>query len=406
MDNLKNNLALRLQAIIDTAIDAIFTIDRYGIIESVNPAGTILFQYTASEMLGHNVKMLMGEPDHHRHDGYIRRYNETREAKIIGIGREVMGRKKDGTIFPLRLAVSEVVLDDRVIFTGVIHDLTEISEINRQLRDINEELELKVDKRTEELEKTMNNLLKVNRELAQREMELQNALEKEKELGNLKSRFVSMASHEFRTPLSTILSSVSLIARYTESDQQAHRTKHVDRIKSSVSNLTDILDEFLSITKLEEGKVSVQLEEVNLAFLCEEVITDMEGLLKENQRIHHGQTGRMRSLITDKRILKNVLFNLISNAVKYSKSDIHCKSLYFDSEMAISISDEGIGIPMDEQKFLFERFYRASNAESIQGTGLGLYIVKQYLTLLKGRIDFESRPSKGTTFTITLPYSL
>jgi len=403
----KNDLAIILKAIIDTAIDGIITIDRHGMVETLNKAAASIFQYEQKEVLQQNIKMLMPEPDRSRHDGYIHRYIETKEPRIIGIGRQVTGLKKDGTTFPFRLAVSEVLLNDRLIFTGVIHDLTDVSKVNERLRHANEELESKVEERTDELEKAINGLLAANKKLGDRESELESALTKEKELSELKSRFVSMASHEFRTPLSTIMSSASLISRYTETIQNENREKHVNRIKSAVTNLTGILNDFLSLSKLEEGKIILNIELVDMSELCEIVNDELEGLLKDGQKIEHTSSGAPQKLLTDKRILKNVMFNIISNAVKYSNSGdlIKCEVVYGEKELRIRITDEGIGIPLNEQKHLFDRFFRASNVETIQGTGLGLHIVKQYVSLLKGNISFTSLPQKGTTFTVTLPYN-
>ena len=408
MNTITNDLALTLKAIIDTAIDGIITIDTSGIIETLNKAAASIFQYTQDEVIGQNIKMLMPEPDRSRHDEYLQRYLDTKNPKIIGIGREVVGKKKDGTTFPFRLAVSEVILNDRLIFTGVIHDLTDVSEANELLKKANQQLERKVEERTDELERTVNTVLTTNKKLEIRERELEEALVKEKDLSDLKSRFVSMASHEFRTPLSTIMSSASLISKYPESTQNSNRLKHVDRIKSAVSNLTGILNDFLSLSKLEEGKVEFVAENVSMTELCQVVNDELEGLLKSGQRMEHHSVGQSHTLVTDKRILKNVLFNIISNAIKYSKEGdlIGCRVEYQQHQISISITDSGIGIPMNEQKHLFDRFFRASNAEAIQGTGLGLHIVKQYVALLNGEVTFKSIQGEGTTFTVSLPYRI
>tara|TARA_B100000497_G_C7688391_1_gene417747 strand:- start:2019 stop:3233 length:1215 start_codon:yes stop_codon:yes gene_type:complete len=403
---LKNDIANKLEAIIETAIDGIITISDKGVVETMNRAAAEIFQHESKEVIGRNIKMLMPEPDRSQHDDYLHRYKKTRNPKIIGIGRDVIGLKKDGTHFPFRLAVSEVFLNDRIIYTGVVHDLTDVSLAHAKLKKANDVLEHKVEERTEELEKAINELLKSNKQLAIREEDLKGALEKEKELNELKSRFVSMASHEFRTPLSTIMSSAAILSRYTDTEQQIKREKHIIRIKSSVTNLTGILNDFLSLSKLEEGKVDLSLEELNIEDLCETIHQELEGLLKPNQKISHLAIGAVKSITTVKRILKNVLFNLISNAVKYSESgdQIKCKIHYNHDNVIIDINDEGIGIPKNEQKYLFERFFRASNSETIQGTGLGLHIVKQYLERLHGSITFESSEGEGSTFTIKLPY--
>lgn len=400
-----NELAQRLEGIIDAAIDGIITIDSKGLIETINPSAATQFGYTPEEVFGQNISMLMPEPHRTAHDGYIGRYLETKKARIIGIGREVMGRKKDGSLFPFQLAVSEVILNDRVIFTGIIHNLSTVKEAEAQLVELNEALEKKVEQRTNELEQAINRLLETNKKLAEREKELHASLAKERELNELKSRFVSLASHEFRTPLSTIMSSASLIGRYTQTEQQAQRFKHINRIKSSVNNLTGILNDFLSLSKIEEGKVQISNTAVSLTDLSNLVIDEVKGLLKEGQYFDLQLPTSDLVIQTDQRILKNILFNITSNAIKYSPAH---KSILFSvgqngNEVIFTIKDQGIGIPMEEQKYLFERFFRASNVETIQGTGLGLSIVKRYIEMLNGAITFSSSADDGTTFQVSLP---
>ena len=418
MTDTNKEFILRLKAVIDTAIDGILTIDAKGIIETMNTAAAELFGYHTDEVIGNNIKMLMPDPYKSEHDRYLKRYHDTKEPRIIGIGREVQGMTKNGKIFPFRLAVSEVILNDRVIYTGVVHDLTDVKEAERKIVNLNKELERKISDRTYELESTVNKLLSTNKrlnteievrhqaehKLKMQELELLDALNKEKELNELKSRFVSMASHEFRTPLTSILSSAAIIGRYTNEDQQENREKHIGRIKSAVSNLTGILNDFLSLSKLEEGLVEVKLQELDLDHLCQEVIIATEGLRKGKQNIIHTIHGENPIVIVDERVLKNILFNLLSNAIKYSDEDIECH-LYFEKDkFIIKVVDYGIGIPIEDQKYLFTRFFRAGNVTNIQGTGLGLNIVKQYVEILNGDITFESEHEVGTTFTVTMPY--
>lgn len=236
------------------------------------------------------------------------------------------------------------------------------------------------------------------------EQNIRKALSKEKQLNELKSRFIAMASHEFRTPLSAILSSVSLIGRYQTTEEQPKRDKHINRIKSNVSTLTGILDDFLSLSKLEEGRVESTPVPFDLHAFMKEVTDEMQGVAKSGQELQISYQGE-KEVFLDKRLLKNILINLISNATKYSPEGAEVE-LYADiSEpyIKLSVKDYGIGIPEDEQVHLFERFYRAHNATNIQGTGLGLNIVQKYVTLMGGKVEFESRLNQGTTFTLIFP---
>jgi len=357
------DLESRYQAIIDNAVDGIITIDDKGIIESVNPSAMRMFGYEREELIGQNIKILMPEPDRGNHDKYIGNYHATGKGKIIGKGREVVGKRKNGTMFPFLLSISEVILENKKIFTGVIHDISELREVK-------------------------------------------DALAKERDLSELKSRFVTMASHEFRTPLSTILSSVSLISRYNDPKDEEKRIKHVNRIKSSVNNLTSILNDFLSLSRLEEGHVLNDPIEFSINELSEEVIDEMNSILKEGQEIKIARSEEMQKVFLDKNLVRNIMINLISNAIKYSNEGqsivVHIEVR--DNVLTIEIKDEGIGIPEEDQSYLFSRFFRAHNAANIPGTGLGLNIVKKYLDLLRGRIEFKSKQSEGTTFVVQIPF--
>ena len=266
----------------------------------------------------------------------------------------------------------------------------------REIKQLNQDLEQRVEERTHELEEAIVKLDESRNELVE-------ALEKEKELNEMKSRFVTMASHEFRTPLSTILSSTSLLDKYTDQDIDK-RKKHIGRIKSSVKNLVEILESFLSLSKLEEGRIETNPVYFDLDKFTEELVEDISTIAIEGQQIVFNYEGDT-NIFLDKQILHNVLINLISNAIKYSPAN---KNIYFETrvdsdEIIFEIRDEGIGIPEEEQKHLFERFFRARNAINVQGTGLGLHIVKKYVDLLGGEISFKSSTETGTVFKINIP---
>jgi two-component system CheB/CheR fusion protein len=231
------------------------------------------------------------------------------------------------------------------------------------------------------------------------------ALEKEKELGILKSRFVSMASHEFRTPLSSIQLSASLIDKYSKPFDNANIKSHIGKIKSSVGNLTAILNDFLSLERLEGGKVEQLRTLFDIVEFGEIITEEMQMIAKQNQKIIYQHSGTISKVKLDQSLLKNCVINLISNAIKYSGEEtfIEFNSIIDNALLTLVVKDNGIGIPDDDQKHLFEAFFRAHNTGTIPGTGLGLNIVTRYTNLMNGKIRFESKVNEGTTFTMTFP---
>lgn len=391
------NAAL-LKAIIDNAIDGIITINGQGVVETINPSACKLFLYSQDEVIGSNISMLMPSPYKSEHDEYIARYRKTREPHIIGIGREVTGLRKDGTTFPFRLAVSEVEFAERKIFTGFIHDLSREKEAEEQLKEYAAHLEELVENRTASLRELV-------LELEHAKEEVSSSLVKEKELGQLKSRFVSMASHEFRTPLSAVQLSASLIERYAQPYDNEHIRKHVAKIKGSVGILNGILNDFLSLEKLEAGRVEVSCSPFDLVKFSEEITEELQLVAKQNQSIIYQHTGTTSQVNLDQNLLRHCVTNLIANAIKYSGENTFIE---FNTDISskycvITIKDNGIGIPEQDQKHLFEAFFRAHNTGNIPGTGLGLNIVARYAGLMNGHVDFKSNVNQGTLFTITFP---
>lgn len=250
-----------------------------------------------------------------------------------------------------------------------------------QLRKLNDELEDKVLERTKELAV---------------------ALDREKEISEMKSSFVTMASHEFRTPLASILSSANLIGMYADKELYERQPKHIDLIKQSVKSLVDILEDFLSIERIEQGGIESEPEEFDMDQFVNEVLSEVTMITKEGQEIQYTHSGNMHCC-QDKNTLRNVLKNLLSNAIKYSDEDIVLDINGDNNKISIQVKDSGIGIPLEDQKNLFEKFFRAKNASNIQGTGLGLNIVKRYVESMRGAISFESEPNAGTTFTVEFP---
>ncbi|MCX2477279.1 PAS domain-containing sensor histidine kinase [Pedobacter sp. MC2016-05] len=390
--------AVLLKAIIDNAIDGLITIDERGIVESINPAACKLFDYASEEVIGHNISKLMPQPDRSYHDRYLFDYRKTGKANIIGIGRELIGMKKNGSFFPFRLGVSEVKYSGRVIYAGFIHDLTREKEAEGKLQDYAAQLEVQVEERTHSLRTSVSDLQKT-------QIELNQSLSKEKELGQLKSRFVSIASHEFRTPLSLVQLSASLIERYAESLDQKNIGKHVVKIKDAVLNITAILNDFLSLEKLDSGMVKPSLSHFNLAEMAEEITGEMQVVLRGKQQIVFKHRGTIQKITLDQNLLKNCIIILIDNAIKYSgeESEIQFYTKINEHNCTIRVCDNGIGIPESDHKHLFEAFFRAHNTGNISGNGLGLSILSRYTGLMNGHVSFKSRVNRGTLFTLTFP---
>jgi signal transduction histidine kinase len=256
-----------------------------------------------------------------------------------------------------------------------------------------------VEDRTIMLRETLAQLEKSKNELAE-------SLQKEKDLGDLKTRFVSTVSHEFRTPLGAILSSSYLLGQYIEKRDFDKCARHITKITESVKHMSSMLEDLLSLGKLEEGLIQAKFEEFDFNKFVTEVISEMQELAKKGQKIELHNSINVEPH-TDKRLLKNVLLNLIGNAIKFSEenSAITIESKVADGLMHIAVTDSGIGISEEDREHLFQRFFRAQNAANIQGTGLGLHIITKYLELLNGSISIESELGKGSTFTIKIPIS-
>jgi len=384
-----------LYSIIENAIDGIIAIDEWGKIESINPSGCEIFGYLPQEVIGQNITKLMPLPNKGGNEEFLNNYKRADIAKLIGIGREVEGLQKDGTVFPFRLGLSEIKNSDRKIYTGFIHDLTKEKAAELKVKEYTGDLELQVKERTKSLITTVKALKEAKEEVS-------TMLKKETELGLLKSRFISIASHEFRTPLTSIQLSASLIEQHAAPFEIVPIVKHVAKIQNSVGNLTNILNDFLSLEKLELGKEVPTFGEFNLVKLSEQIIEEMQMMTKPLQHIIYQHTGSSSLVKLDQNLLKCCIINLITNAIKYSGENTF---IDFNTEIQadfcrITIKDNGIGIPESDQKHLFEAFFRAHNTGTIPGTGLGLNIVARYIDLMQGSVNFESHVNQGTIFII------
>jgi PAS domain S-box-containing protein len=356
--------------------------DQKGMIKHVNDNFCKISKYTSDELLGQDHKII--NSGYHPKE-FIRDIWVTIANGRIWRG-ELKNKAKDGSFYWVDTTIVPFLNEKGkpYQYLAIRSDITQRKLAEEEILQINADLENKITERT---------------------LELTEALKREQELSEMKSRFVSLASHEFRTPLSAILSSISLVDHYKTAEQEEKRKKHIERIKASVRNLTDILDDFLSLDKLEQGKTEVVFQDISLQPFIKDIVEEMEGMVKKkSQKIHFDFNGPA-AVYQDQKILRNILLNLLSNAVKYSPEgkDIFITIKEKNNHAILSVRDEGIGIPQEAQKELFSKFFRASNAYAIQGTGLGLNIVKKYVELLGGEIYFESIENKGSTFTVEIP---
>jgi signal transduction histidine kinase len=262
-----------------------------------------------------------------------------------------------------------------------------------------------VETRTEELDHLNSDLIVQLQKRKELEMMLRESLEKEKELNELKTRFISTASHEFRTPLTSILSSAELIQRYGKKWSEEKYNTHIDKIKTSVEYLTKLMEDVLTISRSESGKIMFKPSTFDLHKFCADIIEEIKTNLKDNHELVFKYSMRKKIFSLDPQLLKFTITNLLSNAVKYSPDGGKIKFIVesIKNSIKISVSDQGIGIPDEDKKHLFEPFHRSANTNEIPGTGLGLSIVKHAVDLHSGKIKVNSKLGEGTTFTIEIP---
>ncbi|OLY94687.1 PAS domain-containing sensor histidine kinase [Cnuella takakiae] len=400
-----------MTSLFENATEGIILTDDRGVIILANPAALKMFAYAAPELIGKPVEVLLPKRYRAGHGQLREGFYKDPQNRSMGSGRDLFGQRQDGTAFPVEVSLSAYKQRNVQYVIAFIVDIThrkeieqsmlqqqqQLEKVTNDIRRLNAELEAKVEERTIILKEAL-------QRLEQSQAELSEALDKEKQLSEIKSRFVSMASHEFRTPLAAVLSSASLLAKYTTSEQQTNRDKHINRIKDSVKHLNDLLEDFLSLGKLDEGKITAQFAPFALQETVGDTVEDMKGLLKEGQQIAYHHEGS-DLVVSDKKFLKNILINLVSNAIKFSDAHttIEVHSRVNGTTATIAVTDKGIGISEEDQKHLFSTFFRGKNALNIQGTGLGLHIVKRYADMLHGTLHLHSTLNVGTTITLDFP---
>lgn len=403
--------ATHLTSLFEHSTEGIVLTNGEGKIVMINPAAQKMFGYTEQEITGCAIETLIPDKFRPQHVNLRNEFYHHPQHRVMGHGRDLYGRKKDGSEIPVEVSLSFYSRNGETFVTAFIVDITarktieqnsimqqkQLERMALDMRLLNTELETKVTERTMILQEAL-------RELERSQHDLNEALNKEKELNEIKSRFVSMASHEFRTPLSTVLSSAALVSRYNQQGDQEKSEKHIKKIKDAVKHLSDLLEDFLSLGKLEEGKVQVHVEPIELNESLKEIIEEVQVIVKKDQVIQL-ECNTSTLFYSDKKLLRNIIINLLSNAIKFSpeNSSIYLNAVMKDGELVITVKDNGIGISEEDQQHLFSSFFRAKNAINIQGTGLGLHIVKRYVELIQGNIELQSTLHHGTAVIVSLP---
>lgn len=379
-----------VEALFIHASIGIIVTNEQGEIILANPFMLEQFAYTADELVGEKVEILIPGRFNQKHLQHRENFANHLQNRPMGANMDLYGTRKDGTEFPVEVSLCHYSNHTGSFVVAFINNITIRKKAEEEIQRLNDELEDKVEERTHQLSDTLHKLETSKEELGR-------ALNKEKDLNELKSRFVSLASHEFRTPLSTILSSTYLLQKYVTTEEQVKREKHIERIISSVNTLTDILNDFLSVGKIEEGKTIAKPARFNIKEFIIRILGEVKSIQKHGQKIVYKHLAE-EIVVMDPSLLKHIVLNLLSNAIKFSPESgtITIISESDNGRLILSVKDEGIGISKEDQTHLFERFFRGTNTTNIQGTGLGLHIVAKYAELMNGTIVCQSLPEKGT----------
>ena len=378
----------RLSAFLESASDPIISIDTFGTIQSMNSAVEKQFGYQHEELLGENVNILMPNPYRREHDQYLQTYLKTGKQNVINMLVEVPAKRKNGTSFPVELSVSESVVNGKKSFLGIIRDISERKESEKELQHAYAKLEERIKERTEELWHSKNQAEKTNR---------------------AKSEFLSRMSHELRTPMNAILGFTQLMHESTKDPLPKVHQKRTTQILEAGNHLLELINEVLDLATIEAGKITVSLEPVCINDLVEEVLTVIRPLAQNFQvNLIDQVTSHDRNyVLADKTRLKQVLLNLVSNGIKYNRKEGSVTlsvQLEEGSNLRINITDTGMGIPEEKLTQLFDPFNRlGAEGGEIEGTGIGMTISKKLIEVMNGSIGVTSALGEGSTFYVSLP---
>ncbi|WP_411030504.1 ATP-binding protein [Spongiimicrobium sp. 3-5] len=386
--------------------EGIVVVNSKQLIVANNSSTEEIFGYEKDELVGKPLNILVPQTYHASHHGHFENFFENSGKRQMAAGKELYGLRKSGEEFPLEVGLNPFELYGNKYVMALIMDISSRKEQELKITELNTKLEEKIEKRTSELNTTIGKLTEEVKLREEAEKSAKEALKKERELNDLKTKFLSMVSHEFKTPLSSILTSTVLLSKYSSTEQQDKREKHINTIKNKVKYLDNILNDFLSVERLESGKVNYKFSRFPLSKLVNEVVYSANMLLKTGQQILYPRNIDEVTIEFDEKILELILSNLVHNAIKYSpeNTEIDIKIAVRKKVLYIQVIDQGIGIPEEEQKYVFNRYFRAENALLVQGTGIGLNIVKAHLENLGGTINFKSKENVGTTFSIQVPF--
>jgi PAS domain S-box-containing protein len=358
----------RMRSVVNHVVDGIITIDERGKIESFNPAAEKIFGYKRADVMGRNVKLLMPEPYHSEHDGYIANYVGSGHAKIIGIGREVTGKRQDGSTFPMELAVSEFHIGTRRFFTGIVRDITERKRLQ------------------EELQQRLRDLADADRQ---------------------KNEFLAMLSHELRNPLAPMRNALYLLKNTSQGDGDLSEVHGM--MERQLQQLVRLVDDLLDVSRIIRGKIDLRKEEVDLVHAVQRAAETAKPVIDAHGHALHISVPEEPVLVTGDLVrLAQVIANLLTNAAKYSRSSapIELAVTREGDEAVVSVKDHGVGIPASLLPRLFELFVQGEHAlaRSQGGLGIGLTLVKRLVEMHEGTVSVLSEgEGRGSEFRIRLP---
>ncbi len=392
--------------------EAVIVVDEQQKIRVINSSTEQMFGYKEDELLNERLETLIPKKYKGNHSNHVKNFLTAQEKRQMGKGRDLYALHKKGNVFPIEAGLNPLEIKGKRYVMALVIDISERKHQELEILELNTRLENKVKERTRNLRLTVEKLEIINQELDdenKKRIEAENkanvALKKERELNELKTKFLSLVSHEFKTPLSGILTSSMLLAKYKLTEQQQKREKHLSIINNKVHYLNNILNDFLSVEKLEKGEIKYNLTSFKLEQLVQEAINGVDLLLKNGQEIILNSEIEPILLYQDRKIIDLTLSNLLSNGIKYSPENtkIFIEITQNSEDTTIRVRDEGFGIPEKDQKNIFQRYFRAENALLNQGTGIGLNIVKSHLENLGGKISFVSEENRGSIFTVNIP---